>query len=219
MAVARERSGTARAPRRRLPAAERRALIVDAALREFAEHGYEGASMGRIGKAAGVSRSVLYDYFPSKRALFAWLLKETHAALLAHLRERIVAEAPMQERMRAATDAFFAFAESEPAAWMLLFPEHAPIDPRVAADHRRERSASNRLLAELIAPDARRAGIEPSSAVGQAIFALQQAALHGAVRWWQAHPQVTREQLVNAAMALMWSGIGGLERGEAWSSA
>lgn len=214
MSAARDRSVTVQAPRRRLPAAERRALIVDAALREFAEHGYDGASMGRIGRDAGVSRSVLYDYFVSKRALFSALLKETHAALLAHLRERIVADAPMEQRMRAAIDALFGFAEDQPAAWMLLFPEHAPIDPQVAADHRRERAASNRLLAELIAPDARRAGIEPSSAVGQAVFALQQSALHGAVRWWRAHPEATREQLVSAAMALMWTGIGGLEREE-----
>jgi len=214
MRVASDSSNTLEAPRRRLPAAQRRALIVAAALAEFAEHGYDGASMGRIGRAAGVSRSVLYDYFPSKRALFGALLKETHAALLAHLRERIVADAPMQERMRACVDAFFAFAERQPAAWMLLFPEHAPVEPAVAADHRRERAASNRLLAKLIAPDARRAGIEPASDVGQAIFALQQSALHGAVRWWQAHPRVAREQLVRAAMALMWSGIGALERGE-----
>ncbi|HUB73208.1 MAG TPA: helix-turn-helix domain-containing protein [Solirubrobacteraceae bacterium] len=214
MRIEESRAAADAAPRRRLRAAQRRALIVDAALAEFARHGYDGASMGRIGAAAGVSRSVLYDYFPSKRALFGALLKETHAALLAHLRERIVADAPMQERMRACIDAFFAFAERQPAAWMLLFPEHAPIEARVAADHRRERAASNRLLAELIAPDARRAGIEPASDVGQAIFALQQAALHGAVRWWQAHPQVAREQLVRAAMALMWSGIGALERGE-----
>jgi AcrR family transcriptional regulator len=96
--------------KRRLRAPQRRSLIVSAALEEFAIHGYEGASMGQIGAAAGVSRSVLYDHFPSKRALFAALLKDTHRALLAHLRQRIAADAPMEERMRAAMDAFFAFA-------------------------------------------------------------------------------------------------------------
>jgi AcrR family transcriptional regulator len=202
--------------KRRLRAPQRRSLIVSAALEEFAIHGYEGASMGQIGAAAGVSRSVLYDHFPSKRALFAALLKDTHRALLAHLRQRIAADAPMEERMRAAMDAFFAFAETQPSAWRLLFPDHAPIDRDVAADHRRQRAESNRLLAALIAPDAKRAGIEPASPVGQAIFALQQSALHGAVRWWHAHPDVEREQLVTAAMGLMWTGLGGLERGDPW---
>jgi AcrR family transcriptional regulator len=75
------------APKRRLRGTARRALIVDAALEEFAIHGYEAASMGRIGRRAGVTRTVLYDHFPSKRALFAALLEAEHTELLAHLRE------------------------------------------------------------------------------------------------------------------------------------
>jgi AcrR family transcriptional regulator len=204
------------APKRRLSASARRALIVDAALEEFAAHGYEGASMGRIGGRAGISRTVLYDHFPSKRALFVALLEAEHADLLTHLRDAIVGDAPTQERVRAAIEAFFAFAEREPLAWRLLFPDHPPVDPDAAADHRRLRSEANRLLAAMLGPDARRAGLDPASPVGQAFFALQQAALRGAVRWWHAHPDVTRQELVEAAMALMWTGIGGLERaGEA----
>jgi AcrR family transcriptional regulator len=200
------------APRRRLHAAARRILIVDAALDEFAAHGYEGASMGRIARSAGVSRPVLYDHFPSKRALFVALLEAKHADLLSHLREAMIADVSPEERMRASLDAFFGFAEREPQACRLLFPEHAPVDRSVAADHRRARAEANRLLAQMLAPEARRAGLDPESHVAQAIFAVQQAALHGAVRWWHAHPNVTREELVTAAMGLMWTGMSGLER-------
>jgi AcrR family transcriptional regulator len=202
------------APKRRLPAAARRALIADAALEEFAVNGYEGASMGRIGGAAGVSRTVLYDHFPSKRALFTALLADTHAGLLSHLQAVMAADAPMEERMRRGLDSFFAFAEHEPLAWQLLFPDRAPVDSEVAAEYQCMRAESNRLLGAMLAPDARRAGIDPASTVGQAMFALQQSALHGAVRWWHAHPDVEREQLVLAAMDLLWTGISGLERGE-----
>jgi AcrR family transcriptional regulator len=195
-------------PKRRLRAEARRELIVDAALEEFAEHGYEGASMGRIGRAAGVARTVLYDHFPSKRALFVALLETHRDELMAHLREAITAEAPWRERMRASIDAFFAFAEREPEAWKLLFPEAAPVDQDAAAEHRRCRREANRLLSEMLAPTAREAGIDPTTNLGQATWALQQAALHGAVRWWHAHPGVTREELVNAAMRVVW-GNGG----------
>jgi AcrR family transcriptional regulator len=118
----------------------------------------------------------------------------------------------MEERMRATMDAFFAFAENEPLAWRLLYPEQPPLDPDAAADHRRHRSEANRLLAEMLAPDARRAGIDPKSPVGQAVFALQQSALHGAVRWWHSHPDVSREELTTAAMHALWTGLGGLEQ-------
>lgn len=197
------------APKRRMTAAARRILIVEAALEDFADHGYEGASLGRIGQAAGVSRTVLYDHFASKRALFVALLEAKHAELLGDLRATLATDAPTERRMRAMLDAFFAFAERQPSAWRLLFPEHGPLDADVAADHRRLRSETNRLLAELLAPDARRAGLDPSSRVAEAIFALQQSALHGVVGWWHAHPQVTREDMVDAAMTLLWYGIGG----------
>lgn len=190
-------------------------MIIAAAREEFARAGYDGASMGRIATAAGVSRTVLYDHFPSKRALFAELLGDTHAALLAHLRETITADAPMEERIVATFDAYLGFAEHEPLAWSVLFPDRPPIDPGVAGDVRRARTESNRLFAELLAPDAKRAGIEPESNVGRAIFAIHLAALHGLVRWWQAHPDVTRAELARAATDALWTGLGGLARGEA----
>lgn len=40
------------------------------ALKEFLQHGYGGASMSRVVKAAGVSKTTLYSRFPSKEALF-----------------------------------------------------------------------------------------------------------------------------------------------------
>jgi hypothetical protein len=139
-------------------------------------------------------------------------LGTTHAALLTHLREALQADAPMDQRMRACADSLFGFAEREPLAWRLLFPEREPADVDVAAEYHRLRGESNRLLAELIAPDARRMGIDPASPVGQAMFALHQAALHGAARWWQTHPSVSRAELVEAATNVLWTGFEGLLR-------
>jgi AcrR family transcriptional regulator len=201
-----------RVPKSRLSAQKRRDLIVEAALAEFAARGYEAASMGRIATAAGISRTVLYDHFPSKRALFAVLLGDQHVRLLEHLQTAMVADAPSQARIRATVDAFFEFAETEPLAWRLLFPDHPPHDADVAADHRHCRSESNRLLARMLQPDAVQAGIDPGSRLGAAVFAINQEALHGAVRWWQAHPRVDRDELVQAAMVALWHGLGGSAR-------
>ena len=184
---------------------------MDAALAEFAEHGYDDASMGRIGRAAGVTRTVLYDHFPSKRALFDALLADQQAAFVAEMRNARDPDAALRDRMRATMEAFFVFAEREPLAWRLLYPERPPVDPEAAADHRRHRAAANRLMAEMLAPDARRAGMDPGSPVAQAVWALQQSALHGAVRWWHAHPDVPRDELTAAAMNALWTGVGGLE--------
>ena len=67
-------------------------------------------------------------------------------------------------------------------------------------------------MASMLAPDARRAGLDPASSLARAIFALQHAALEGLVRWWYVHPRVKRELVLDAAMKALWSGIEGLER-------
>jgi AcrR family transcriptional regulator len=203
---------TTRSPKPRLRGHQRRDLIVEAALREFAEHGYESASMGQIAAAAGVSRSVLYDHFPSKHALFVEVLSSQHDVLLAHLSEPIASRGPMRERIRGTFDAFFAFAEERPLAFRLLFPDHPPLDPAVATEYRRRRELSNRLLSELLVADAKRAGIDTASPVGRAVFVMHQEALQGAARWGQSHPRVSRQELVEAAMTALWTGLGAAER-------
>ena len=203
---------TTRTPKPRLRGHQRRDLILDAALREFAERGYELASMGQIATVAGASRSVLYDHFPSKHALFVEVLSCQHDVLLAHLSERIASGGPMRERIRGTFDAFFAFAEERPLAFSLLFPDNPPVDPAVAAEYRKRRAESNRLLSPLLEADARRAGIDPDSPVGRAVFVIHQEALQGAARWWRSHPDVARRDLVEAAVAALWTGLGAAER-------
>jgi AcrR family transcriptional regulator len=54
----------------RLPAAERRQAIVDAAIRVFTESSYRGTTTAEIARAAGVSEPILYRHFASKRDLY-----------------------------------------------------------------------------------------------------------------------------------------------------
>lgn len=54
----------------------KRQQIMDGARRVFLEHGFDGASIGDIVRAAGVSKGTIYAYFPSKEKLFATLVIE-----------------------------------------------------------------------------------------------------------------------------------------------
>lgn len=54
----------------------KRRQILDGARQVFRAHGFDGASMGEIAKAAGVSKGTLYVYFDSKEALFCALTIE-----------------------------------------------------------------------------------------------------------------------------------------------
>jgi AcrR family transcriptional regulator len=73
-----------RASYRNLPAG-RRAAILQAAAREFGEHGYEGASLNQILANAGVSKGAAYYYFENKTDLYAETARSALALLLGVL--------------------------------------------------------------------------------------------------------------------------------------
>lgn len=77
----------------RLPAAERRAAIVDAALGVFGSGSYDGATTAEIARAARVSEPILYRHFGSKRDLYFACLDEMWTRLRDEV-ERIVATEP-----------------------------------------------------------------------------------------------------------------------------
>ena len=54
----------------RLPAAERRLALIEAAIRVFTEGSYRGTTTAEIARAAGVSEPILYRHFASKRDLY-----------------------------------------------------------------------------------------------------------------------------------------------------
>jgi AcrR family transcriptional regulator len=49
---------------------ERRAQIVDAAMRHFAEHGYRGARIEDIATEVGVAKGTVFLHFRNKEGLF-----------------------------------------------------------------------------------------------------------------------------------------------------
>ena len=57
-------------PRRRVPAAERREALIDAAVHEFARGGLHGTAVDRIARRVGVAQPYVFSLFPTKRDLF-----------------------------------------------------------------------------------------------------------------------------------------------------
>ena len=61
--------------------------IQKAALAEFLEKGFLGASLRQIVKNAGVTTGAFYGYFSSKEALFASIVEPHAAALMGRFME------------------------------------------------------------------------------------------------------------------------------------
>jgi AcrR family transcriptional regulator len=85
--------GDGEAPRRRrLPAAERRETILDAAAEIFARAGYRAAKVSDVAARVGVTEPVIFQNFGSKAALFAAVVERAAAQVRALLDD--LAEAP-----------------------------------------------------------------------------------------------------------------------------
>jgi TetR/AcrR family transcriptional regulator len=87
--------------------AETKTRILEAAIREFSEHGLAGARTEQIAAAAGVNKALLYYYFESKEKLYAAALELVSARVRDRSMAVFLREATPGERLlRAALDHF-----------------------------------------------------------------------------------------------------------------
>ena len=203
-----------RAPRKRLRAEERRARILDAALEVFARRGFHGSSIDEIAQAAGVSKALIYEHFPSKRDLHVSLLEANVQEIFVRLAESAATSDPGEVRLRAGVDAFLSFVETRRDAFRMLFRD--AVEPEVAeivAGVQRQAAAA---VAGMIATEPRAERGDPERE-RMAIDMLGQQ-LSGAVQslaiWWGDHPEVPRELLVDSVMNFAWVGLERLRAGE-----
>lgn len=86
---------------RRCSGKERRASIVAAASRLFAANGFTGTTTRTIAGAAGVSETLVFKHFPTKRALYSAILAEKSP--IPHLLPLLEATAKMRDDERVFT--------------------------------------------------------------------------------------------------------------------
>ncbi|HKP89565.1 MAG TPA: TetR/AcrR family transcriptional regulator [Thermoleophilaceae bacterium] len=207
-----------RPPRKRLTAEQRREAILDAALEVFARRGFNGASIDEIAQAAGVSKALIYEHFPSKRDLHISLLERSTQEIFERLAESAANSDPGDVRLRAGVDAFLEFVERRRDAFRMLFRD--AVEPEVAeilAGVQRQAAAA---VAGMIATEPRANPDGDPEREGKAIEMLGQQ-LTGAVQslaiWWGEHPEVPREALVESVMNFAWVGLERLRAGDRFS--
>ena len=86
-----------------------RAQILAVALREFARHGFHGARVERITKAAKCNPRMLYHYFGSKEQLYLAALDEVYAGIRAQERSLDLETGPPGHAMRRLVEFTFDF--------------------------------------------------------------------------------------------------------------
>lgn len=102
----------------RLQADERRRQLLERGAELFALHSYDELSMRRIARELGISKPLLYHYFPSKQAFF----QETLAQAAAQLRARTEPDPdlPPLDQLRGSLEAFLELIDENALAYRKL---------------------------------------------------------------------------------------------------
>ena len=203
-------------PRKRLSAVDRRAAILDAALEVFSRRGYNGASIDEIAQAAGISKALIYEHFPSKKDLHVSLLETHTQQIFIRLAETADTDEPGEVRLRNGVDAFFDWVETHREAFRLLFRDTFEIDVADALA-RLQNQATGAIAALIAAEPAERGPRDRETDFALAIEAMAQQ-LSGSAQslalWWQTHPDIEREWLVDRVMEYAWIGLERVRAGE-----
>lgn len=124
----------------RMPPAQRREQLIDAALEVILEHGYGGVTIEAVARTAGVTRPVVYDHFPDLARLLHALVEREERYSLEQLEEVIpalpaesVAIEPVEVLARAVRR-FLDAVVDRPTTWRLIL---LPLEgtPALVRDH------------------------------------------------------------------------------------
>jgi AcrR family transcriptional regulator len=171
---------------------------------------YDEVSIEEIAAAAGVSKGLLYHYFPTKQE-FVLAAIERGERELTELTAPDPALDP-SEQLGASLDRFLDFVEERPAAYAAIFRTRGGDDPAIqAALEAGRRRRLDSLLESLEAWDGAPVEIERSPALETAVQGWL-FFLEGAVLRWLEHGDIDRAQLRELLQLAL---IGSLQAGAA----
>src|SRR5256886_8442852 len=102
---------------------DKRARIIDAAIKVFAERGFHTATVAEIARAAGVADGTIYLYFKSKDDLLLRLFDEKMTALLAEVKAALAQERSAAEKLKRFIQLHLALVERNPDLAAVLIVE------------------------------------------------------------------------------------------------
>lgn len=173
---------------------ERRGSLLALGRTLFNERAYDEISIDDIAEMAGISKGLLYHYFPSKRDFYVETVRVGAAEMLERVRPPEGLDPA--ERLQRSLDAYLDYVESAPNAYLGLFRGGIGADPEVAAvieDTRR--ALTHRILEEGLS-------IESPRPVLRLTLRSWLGFVEAAVLDWLDHGRDVDRTLLRATMAI-----------------
>jgi AcrR family transcriptional regulator len=170
----------------RMQVDERRRQLLELGAKLFATHSYAELSMAKIAREAGISKALLYHYFPSKQEYFVATLRQGAEEIAR--RTEPDADLPPPEALSRSVDAFLGWIEENETAYRKMMESVGSV-PEVRALVDEIRSATSaRILGGIGAPQP----VPPRlrAAAGAWLWFMD-----GAILDWLDHRDMSRTEL------------------------
>lgn len=179
---------------------ERRAELVQAAVRAIDRHGPD-VGIAEIAAEAGVSKPVLYRYFADKDELHAAVGRWGAGEVLGRLLPALRSDLPVRERVSGSVDAYLATLEEHPQVFLLLV-RHRGSDP--LADGRAFITAA---FARVLGDTLRRLDVDAAGAEPWAEGVVGLGLSTG--EWWLERRTMSRQAVASYLSAFIWHALEG----------
>ena len=190
----------------RLPRDQRRAQLLDAANEVFTSKGYHAAAMDDIAEAAGVSKPVLYQHFPSKLDLYLALLDSSCERLVEVVTEALASTDHNADRVVATMGAFYEFVSSSAGEFRFVFESDLTGEGRVQQRLWRVNDEIADAIAAVISEDTALPGAE-SKLLAISLVGIAQVS----ARYWVSgdSAKIPLDEAKQLVSSLAWRGISG----------
>lgn len=137
--------------RRRLSTEERREQLLAVGARLFSESPYDEVWIEQVAEIAGVSRGLLYHYFPTKRDFFAAVVERESARMLRMT--AAVPGIPVREQLGAGLDTFLEYVEAHAHGYRAFHRADAAGDQAVRKVYQRALATQEKQILAAMAAD------------------------------------------------------------------
>lgn len=137
--------------RRRLSTGERREQLLAVGARLFSESPYDEVWIEQVAEIAGVSRGLLYHYFPTKRDFFAAVVERESERMLRMT--SAVPGVPVREQLAVGLDAYLEYVRSHAHGYRAFHRADAAGDQAVRRVYQRALAAQERQILAALAAD------------------------------------------------------------------
>ncbi|MFG2633862.1 TetR/AcrR family transcriptional regulator [Streptomyces sp. NPDC048362] len=137
--------------RRRLSTGERREQLLSVGAKLFSESPYDDVWIERVAEIAGVSRGLLYHYFPTKRDFFAAVVERESDRMLRMT--AAVPGVPVREQLTAGLDTYLGYVRAHAHGFRAFHRADAAGDQAVRRVYQRALDSQERQILAALAAD------------------------------------------------------------------